>query len=312
MLRIGIDIGGTNIVVGLIDEDNTIVGKAWTPTRADSGFETIIDDIAACINNALTFSGFDMSDCSAIGIGTPGTCDTENAVAMHVHHLGLEIAPYGEFLKKKTGLDVYIENDANCAALGEVIAGAAQNCSSALMVTLRTGVGGGFIVDGKVFGGYKSLGGEFGHTCIAVDGVRCACGEIGCWDAYASGAALVMQASEAAEINPDSLLNSFDVINGEAVFEAAKKGDETANAVLERYFAYVGVGVVNMINSIYPEVIIIGGGVSAAGDMLLNGIRSYVERHFFVKSPELMPRIVMAELGNDAGIIGAAALCIKN
>ena len=180
------------------------------------------------------------------------------------------------------------------------------------MVTLGTGVGGGFIVDGKVFSGYKSLGGEFGHTCIAADGIRCACGEIGCWDAYASGAALINQAKDAAEKNPNSLLNNFDIINGETVFEAAEKGDETANSVLEKYYAYVGIGIVNMINSIYPEVIIIGGGVSEAGDMLLNGVKSYVERHFFVKNPELMPKIVKAQLGNNAGIIGAAALCIKN
>lgn len=312
MLRIGIDIGGTNIVVGLVDENNDIIGKSWSPTRADLGFETVIDDIVNCINNALTFSGFDMADCSAIGIGSPGTCDCEKAVAKHVHHLGLEEAPYGEFLKRKTGLDVYLDNDANCAALGEVVAGAAENCSSALMVTLGTGVGGGFIVDGKVFSGYKSLGGEFGHTCIAADGIRCACGEIGCWDAYASGAALINQAKDAAEKNPNSLLNNFDIINGETVFEAAEKGDETANSVLEKYYAYVGIGIVNMINSIYPEVIIIGGGVSEAGDMLLNGVKSYVERHFFVKNPELMPKIVKAQLGNNAGIIGAAALCIKN
>lgn len=309
MLRIGIDVGGTNIVVGLVDENNMIIGKAWTPTRSELGFYTIIEDIFSCIQNVLTFSGFELSDCKAIGIGSPGMCDTENAVAKHVHHLGIDEAPYGELLKAKTGLDVYLDNDANCAALGEVVAGAAKDCTSALMITLGTGVGGGFVVDGRIYSGYKSLGGEFGHTCIAVDGVRCACGEIGCWDAYASATALIRQAEVAAASDPESLLNSCEKLDGETIFAVAEKCDKTANEVLQKYFSYVGVGIVNMINSIYPEAIIIGGGVSEAGDTLINGVRSYIEKHFFVKDAALMPKIVKAKLGNDAGIIGAAALC---
>ena len=310
MLRVGIDIGGTNIVVGLVDENNEIVGKAWTPTRSGLGFDTVISDIINCLENALAFSGYDMRECSAIGIGSPGTCDTENGIATNVHHLGIENAPFCEKITERTGLKAYIDNDANCAALGEVLAGAAKNCESALLVTLGTGVGGGFVVNGNIYRGHKSLGGEFGHTCISIDGIKCACGEKGCWDAYASATALINQAKEAAENCPVSMLNSYEKLDGSAIFEAAEKGDMTADRVLERYFEYVGIGIVNMINCIYPEVVIIGGGVSAAGDRLIDGVRKYIESHCFIKDKLLIPKVVKAELGNDAGIIGSAALCL--
>lgn len=310
MLRVGIDIGGTNIVVGLVDENNEIVGKAWTPTRSFEGLETVVNDVVNCFNNALAFSGFDKSDCVGIGIGSPGTCDAENGVALHVHHLGIDSAPYCEMITARTGIKSYLDNDANCAALGEVVAGAAKDCSSALMITLGTGVGGGFVVDGNILRGFKSLGGEFGHICIAIDGIKCACGENGCWDAYASGAALVAQAEAAAENNPDSILNTYEIIDGAAVFDAASKNDAAAVKVLNRYFEYVGVGIVNIINCVYPEVIIIGGGVSAAGDVLIDGVQDYINKHIFVKDEKLAPKVVKAQLGNDAGIIGAAALCV--
>lgn len=310
MIRVGIDVGGTNIAVGLVDEDNVIVGKAWTPTRSELGLEAVISDIVNCLGNALTFSGYEMSDCVAVGIGSPGTCDTEKGVARHVHHLGLSNVPYCEMITARTGLKAYLDNDANCAALGEVVAGAAKDCASALMVTLGTGVGGGFVINGKIYSGYQSFGGEFGHICIAIDGVQCACGEKGCWDAYASATALIKQAETAAADNADSILNKYSKIDGKAVFEAAATGDITAKSVLDKYFEYVGVGIVSMINCIYPEVVIIGGGVSGAGDILLNGVKEYIEKHFFAKDPMLVPKIVKAELGNDAGIIGAAALCL--
>ena len=309
MLRVGIDIGGTNITVGLVDEDDVIVGKAWTPTRSELGLETVISDIVNCFENALTFSGYDKSDCIGIGIGTPGTCDTETGVAQYVHNLKFSDVPYCELIEARTGLKAYIDNDANCAALGEAVAGAAKNCSSALMVTLGTGVGGGFVIDGKIYSGFKSLGGEFGHTCIAADGVQCVCGEKGCWEAYASATALIKQAEAAAADNSESILNKFEKLDGKAVFEAAEQGDETAITVLDKYFEYVGIGIVTMINCIYPEVIIIGGGVSDAGDTLINAVRDYVYEHCFVKDKSLLPKIVKAELGNDAGIIGAASLC---
>ncbi len=309
MIRVGVDVGGTNIVVGLVDENNVIVGKSWTPTRADLGLDTLISDIVNCFNNALAFSGYDVSECVGIGIGSPGTCSTKEGTAYNVHHLKLMEIPYCRMITEKTGLKSYLDNDANCAALGEAIAGAAKDSKSALMVTLGTGVGGGFVLDGKIYSGHKSLGGEFGHTCIAVNGKKCACGESGCWDAYASANALAAQAAEAAEGNPSSVLNNFNEITAKDVFDASIAGDITAKAVLENYYSYVGTGIVNFINSIYPEIIVIGGGVSAAGDTLINGVLKYIEKHSFIKDSSQLPKVVKAFLGNDAGIIGAANLC---
>ncbi|MGN1002918.1 MAG: ROK family protein [Oscillospiraceae bacterium] len=309
MLRIGIDLGGTNIAVGLVNEENQIIAKAWTPTRPEIGPEGIADDMANCIQNALLMAGADLCDCAGIGLGSPGTCDAANGAVRNAHNLGWSGVPICAMLTERTGLPAALDNDANCAALGEVLAGAARGCSSALMITLGTGVGGGLVIDGKIFSGFGSLGGEFGHTCIAMDGEACTCGQRGCWEAYASATALIRQGTAAALENPASALARLGELDGEKIFRAAREGDETAGAVVARYCEYVGVGLTNLINCVYPEAVILGGGVSAAGEQLLGPVRAYIESHFFVGDRPLAPKLVRAVLGNDAGIIGAAALC---
>lgn len=309
MLRIGIDLGGTNIAVGLVNENNEIAAKAWTPTCPEKGAEGVVDDMVSCIHNALLMYGADMAECSGIGIGSPGTCDVANGAVRNAHNLSWSGVPVCAMLSERTGLPVRLDNDANCAALAEVIAGAAKGCSSALMITLGTGVGGGLILDGKIFSGHLTLGGEFGHMCIAVDGEACTCGERGCWEAYASATALIRQASAAAKENPASALARLGELDGRKIFRAAADGDRTALGVVAKYCEYVGIGITNLINCVYPEAVILGGGISAAGDRLLEPVREYIERHFFVKDRALAPKLVRAALGNDAGIIGAAALC---
>lgn len=309
MYRIGVDLGGTKIAVGLVDETNHIVGKAWTPTCPEKGPEGIVDDILGCVSNVLVLSGAELRECTGMGVGSPGTCDAENGTVRNAHNLGWSGVPLCAMLSERCGLPVRLDNDANCAALGEVVAGAARGCSSALMVTLGTGVGGGLIIGGKIFSGYRTLGGEFGHMCIMLDGEECSCGQRGCWEAYASATALCRQGRRAAQAHPDSLLNTLGELDGEKIFAAAARGDGPAVAVVEQYCRYVAVGIVNLVNAVYPQTVILGGGVSAAGEVLLGPVRRYIAGNFFVQDEALMPTLVQAVLGNDAGIIGAAALC---
>lgn len=308
MLRIGVDLGGTKIAAGVIDENNSLLCRCETPTRAALGAETVVADMAGCIRSALESIGKSLADCAGIGIGSPGLCDVAAGSVRNAHNLGWYGVPVCDMLSALTGLPVRVDNDANCAALGEVVAGAAKGSENVLMVTLGTGVGGGIIIGGKIYSGWQSLGGEIGHMCIQMDGESCSCGQKGCWEAYAASSALVRQAEKAAALHPESALAKAGELDGRKIFAAVDVGDGTARAVVERYCGYVGVGLVNLVNALYPETIIIGGGISAVGETILGPIREYIAGHFFASRRELMPTLRVAELGNDAGIIGAAAL----
>lgn len=307
MYRIGIDLGGTTVSVGIVNEFNRLAGSAGCPTRAWLGTQQLLDDIAQCVMNGLNFSGILPEECIGIGIGSPGTCDMENGIVRNAHNLNWENVPVCELLQQRLGLPVFLANDADCAALGEVVAGAASGCTSALLITLGTGVGGGYVLGGNISSGFRSLGGEFGHICIAMDGEECTCGQRGCWEAYASATALVRQARRAAEANPRSVLCGAE-LNGKTVFAAAAAGDETAKAVIARYTEYVGVGLVSLVNALYPEIILLGGGISGAGEALTAPLRSYLAQHAFARNLSALPEIRVAALGSASGVIGAAAL----
>ena len=307
MYRIGIDLGGTNIAVGVVDEAHRIVSGASMRTNAQNGAEALLDDIAGCVGQALADGGLTLSACAGAGIGVPGTCDTARGVVRYAHNIGWDGVPVTAELRRRLGLPVFLANDADCAALGEVAAGAAKGCGSALMVTLGTGVGGGFVADGRIWSGCAGLGGEFGHMCIAMGGAACSCGQRGCWEAYASATALIRQAGEAAAAHPESALCGV-TLSGRTIYAAAAAGDAAALAVTARYAEYVGVGLVNFINALFPEVVLLGGGVSGAGEALLAPVRAYVAEHAFIREPSLLPEVRIAALGGDAGIIGAAAL----
>lgn len=308
MYRIGVDLGGTNIAVGIVNENNEMTASAHTPTRAERGADAVIADICNCIDNALLLSGTELGECAGIGIGSPGTCDSEKGVVVQAFNLDWFNVPLCEKIRDHFGIPVKLDNDANCAALGETVAGAARGADDVLMITLGTGVGGGMILKGKIYAGYRNLGGELGHTCIAMDGEECSCGEKGCWEAYASATALIRQGEWAAAAHPESRLNELGKLDGLKIFTAMHEGDETAKQVVEDYCRYVAVGLVNLVNCVYPQVIILGGGICGQGETLLSPIREYMAEHFFVGKRELMPEIKRARLGNDAGIIGAAAL----
>ncbi len=308
MYRIGIDLGGTNIAVGVVDESNRIVARASSPTPKSGAENAIPDEIAACVELAMRTLGITAADCSGAGLGIPGSCDTARGLVRYAHNLGWDGVPVAALLCERLGQPVRIANDGDCAALGEVVAGAARGCESALIITLGTGVGGGYILGGRILSGHRSLGGEFGHMRISSNGEACSCGEHGCWEACAGAAALIRQAKEAASRAPDSALNRLEVLSGKTIFTAAASGDTTAQDVVRQYAAFVGMGLVNLVNVLFPQRILLGGGISGAGDALLTPVREYVYAHCFVRDRALLPDIRIAALGGDAGIIGAAAL----
>ncbi len=311
MYRIGVDIGGTNIVAGIVDSNYRIIELASTPTIVSENPYDLLDSIEQIIRRLLKSADISVNDCAGIGIGAPGSCDTKHGIIRNAHNIGWHSVPVCELLYQRFMLPVFLGNDADCATLGEVVAGAASGRESALLITLGTGVGGGFVADGRILSGHHSLGGEFGHMCIAMGGEQCACGQRGCWEAYASATALIRQAAAAAAAAPDSALNRCEAITGQTIYEAAAAGDPTAQAVTAKYAEYVAVGLVNLINALYPEIVLLGGGVSNAGDALIEPVKAYVSDHFFLNNPALLPEIRAARLGGDAGLIGASALVVS-
>lgn len=309
---VGIDIGGTDIKIGIVDKHHNIVAKGVYPTQAEKGAEGVIKNIVSAIDMIFEKSGIDKKDCTHIGIGCPGTIDPQNGIVIYSNNLAWENIHLKEEIKQATGLDVYISNDANCAALGEVKAGFGGKYKNAVVITLGTGVGGGIVIDGKLFEG--GIGGaEIGHTLIEKDGILCTCGRKGCLEAYASATALIRQAKEAVNSNQDSQLykmcgGDIQNMNGKIPFDAAKAGDQTAIEVIERYTDYLAEGIINMTNIFRPEAIILSGGISKQGEYLTHILKDKVMPHLFGAENSYLPEIECAVLANDAGIAGAASL----
>jgi glucokinase-like ROK family protein len=307
MIRIGIDLGGTNIAIGAVDETFHIVAREQIPTAPARGPEAVIADMARGVEMVLKGAGCTDLDCASVGIGSPGSCDRGRGTVTRAHNLGWFGVPVVQMLEQRLGLPVHLENDGNCAALGEVLVGAAWGCSSAVMVTFGTGVGGGIVLDGKIYSGNRSLGGELGHMLLVYGGEECTCGRRGCWEAYASATALIRQAERACEDNPTSLLREAP-ITGASIFEAAARGDATAQEVVATYLRYVGAGLTDLVNLLYPEKVVLGGGIANAGAAFLEPVQAYLQGHAFCQGEPSLPQVVLATLGNDAGIIGAAML----
>ncbi|MBR6555011.1 MAG: ROK family glucokinase [Clostridia bacterium] len=308
MYRIGIDLGGTNIAVGVVNEKYEIVAHHSVPTLASRPAAEVIADMGNAVEAALAKAGVSIDRCESIGIGSPGTCDSEQGVVARAYNLGWFDVPVCAMLQQRFGVPVRLSNDANCAALAETVAGAAIGCENMVLITLGTGVGGGIIIDGKIYAGMRSAGAELGHTLLVLDGEPCTCGRRGCWETYASATALIRQAKKAADEHPESLLAQAEEITGLAVFQAADKGDSVAQAVIDRYCVYVAAGFTDLVNSLAPEMILLGGGISRQGERILAPIREYVINNCFGQKDGAIPVIRAAALGNEAGIIGAAAL----
>jgi len=308
---IGVDLGGTNIAAGVVSEQGELIHKASVPTESHRGHEAVVADLAKLCKQVIADSDVDPETVTSIGIGLPGLFDKDSGVFIYAPNLPIRQVPIRSMLQETFPLPVYLENDANAAAMGESVAGAAKDVAHSITVTLGTGVGGGIIVDNKILHGAFGGAGEIGHMAINLGGELCGCGRRGCWEAYASASALVKQAQIAAIENPESLLaKDVNGINGKMIFEAIEQGDETAKQVLDTYLSYVAIGLTNLIDVLQPAKIVIGGGLSAQGEKILAPIRKLIEERAF--SGAYQTKLVTATLGNDAGIIGAAMVGMEH
>lgn len=308
MYYIGVDLGGTNIAVGLVDDNGKILDSMSTPTLSPRSYKEIVADMARLIKEIINNAGLSVNDIESIGIGSPGSVDDDRGMIIYANNLDIDHAPIAEEMRKHIDLPVHIENDANAAAFGEYVVNG-KGAKNVIFVTLGTGIGGGIIINGKLYKGANGAAGELGHCVLVEGGLPCTCGMNGCWEQYASVTALISQTKAAIEKNPDSLMVKISeergVVNGRTAFEAAKKGDKAAEEVVSQYAQYIAAGTVSMINIFQPEKLIIGGGISREGDYLLNPVREFCNAKSY-KTDGKKTIIEAATLFNDAGIIGAA------
>lgn len=313
MYRAGIDLGGTNIKAGIVDEKQKILIEDSVPTRAKRPYEEVVKDMADLVKRLLAQLGIGEEELSGVGVGSPGTVDAVQGVVLYSNNISWENVPLAEELSKYFSCPIGISNDANCAALGEVKAGTAKEIANAILLTLGTGVGGGVIIDGKVFEGAHAGGAELGHTSLIFDGETCTCGRKGCVEAYVSATALIRDAKRAAEKHPESKMNElcrgdFSNMNGKIPFDAAWAGDVAAKEVVEAYITYLGEAIANFVNIFRPDVILLSGGVCNQGEKLTRPLSLYIKDKCFAKERAFIPKVKCAILGNSAGIIGAANL----
>lgn len=309
---VGIDLGGTNIKAGVVTDEGKLLNKVTCKTNADRPMEDIIHDMGRLAADAIKDAGLEVSDIEAIGIGSPGTPDNDEGLLVYSNNLPFVMAPMRKLIREVIDLPVYIDNDANCAAMAEAVAGAAKGAKDSVTITLGTGVGAGVIVDGKIYSGFNQAGSEFGHTVLVSGGIECPCGRKGCFEQYASASALARMTREAAEKNPYSLLNKVYEQQGEwnaqIAFIAMRDGDETAKEVVDTYTSYLADGLANAINAFMPEVLVVGGGVCNEGDPLLIPMREKTMSRPYFGPGVKKTRIELAQMGNDAGIVGAAMM----
>ncbi len=317
MYRIGIDLGGTNIAVGIVNEKFEIAAQGSTPTLVGRPSEEIVDDIAALCKSLCKELGVEESAVDSLGIASPGIVDDESGMVIYANNLGFRHFPILPLLHERLAIkEMHIENDANAAAWGEAIAGAAKGSKSSVMITLGTGVGGGIIDSGKVFKGFNSAAGELGHIVIEVDGRPCTCGRKGCWEAYSSATGLINMTKEkldecAASGRTTSMTEQVaqrGKVNGRTAFDGHRAGDAAAIEVVDKYIKYLASGIASMINIFQPEVLSIGGGISNEGDYLLDLLIPEVRKQTYGTGLVPATEIRIAQLRNDAGIIGAAVL----
>lgn len=315
MLSVGIDFGGTNIAAGLVDEEGKILSKKTCKTGADRPADAIIFDMASLILSLISDFGIKKEEVFFCGIAAPGICDTKNGILEYSCNLPSFIDfPIVASLKEKTGLtSIALENDATCAAKGEAEVGAGKGVNSCVCITLGTGVGCGVILNGKPLSGCNPSTAELGHMVIENGGEACSCGRRGCWEAYSSATALCRMTKEEMEKDPQSLMwtlceGNIENVGGRTAFRAKDKGDKSAEKVISRFVHYLACGLTNVVNIFQPDVLCVGGGVSGEGEGLLAPVREVLEKEQYSRNCKTKTVLKRAELGNDAGIVGAALL----
>ena len=314
MIAIGIDIGGTSIKGAAVDSNGTVYEKFSIPFVKGEAGEITIQKLAETVKEYIAAHNLE-NKVVGIGIGSPGTLDIKNGVVNYANNLGWNNLPVAELMQKVLPYPVRLTNDANAAALGEAKFGAGKKYETVIMLTLGTGVGGGIIIDGKLYEGNEGKGGELGHIVVQVDGEPCSCGRKGCLEAYASATALIRETKKEMYKNKRSLLwkisPEIELVGGKAVFEGVAQGDKSAIKVLDNYIKYLGEGILNFCNIFRPNVVVLSGGIANAGKPLFEPLNQYLkDREYGYKAtPEV--KVVPAELGYDSGKIGAAALFFK-
>ncbi len=314
MYYLGIDLGGTNIAAAAVSESGEILGRAGTPTPR-TGAADVARAMAETVVAAAENANLPLSEAMAVGIGTPGTINPETGTVVYWSNLDFNNVPLVAMVKEYLPIElpVLLENDANAAALGEFVAGAGREGDSMVAITLGTGVGGGAIFGGKLFTGFNYAGMEVGHFVFKEGGHQCTCGRHGCFEAYCSATALIRMTKEAMEQNPDSLLwklcdGDINKVNGRVPFDGKVQGDRTATEVVSAYIGYLASGVTSLVNILQPEIFCIGGGVANQKENLLNPLYEIFDREDYARNGSRRTKIICAQLGNDAGIVGAALL----
>lgn len=312
-MRLGIDLGGTNIAVGLTDDSGKLLCRHSNPTGVGREREVMLADICRTAVEVCEKYGIAADEVQSIGIGVPGSVNKAQCKMVFGTNLGINQVQFEPVFRPEFSCPVYIDNDANCAALGECYGGAGVGCSSMIMVTLGTGIGGGLVFGGRIFSGCGDVAGEIGHMIIQVDGEPCNCGKHGCWESYASATALIRQIKQAMAEHPESLLHQVAQEQGGVgalnLFLARDRGDAVAQELFAQYVKYLAVGIGNLIAIVQPDRIVVGGGVAGQGERLLGPVRELVYRDL-MKAEGRETEIVAATAGNDAGIIGAAMLYV--
>ena len=321
MYRIGIDLGGTNIAAGIVNDNFEIVCKASIPTGADRPAAEIAADMAQLCHTVCEQAGIDPSEIASVGIASPGIANHDEGIIEYCCNIP-SFCKFAVCDAVKAGFPVphvFVENDANAAAWGEVVAGSAKGTQDSVMITLGTGVGGGIIIGGKVISGFNYAGAELGHIVIEVDGAQCGCGRKGCWEAYSSATALIrMTREKLAECEEQGrktlmteLVEKAGKVSGRTAFDAKRAGDEAGAEVVAKYVHYLAQGLINIVNIFQPEVLSIGGGISGEGDYLLDMVVPLVRAEVYGQGIVKDTDIRIAALRNDAGIVGGAVLGLK-
>lgn len=316
MYYIGIDIGGMSIKGGITDENGNILAKGSIVTKPYNPYRETVKDIAGLCKKLMAEAGITEADIKGVGMGIPGTINSQKGVITYSNNIHFENVPIVKEFRKYIDVPTYIGNDANCAALGEMVFGTGKGYKDAIFITLGTGVGSGIIIDGKIFEGKDGAGAEAGHMGIRIGGDKCTCGKRGCWESYASATALIRQTQRAMNRHPESLMHKVAAehgkVSGRTAFIAARAGDKAALGVVNRYVKYVSEGLVSLVNIFRPEILLIGGGISNEGDYFIKKLQRQVSLYSYGGRRNPYVKVLKASLLNDAGLLGAVALCVRH
>lgn len=312
-MYIGIDLGGTNVGIGIVDSENKLIYKDSIPTKRENGFNDIIEDIIALISKTINVNSIPKSHIQGIGIGIPGIVDPKSQIIIDCVNLRWNNVDIKSAIEEKLSIPVFVGNDATVAGVAELVVGAMKGYHTGVLLTLGTGIGGGIIINGHVYDGFHGIGSEIGHMIVGENYYNCNCGRNGCLETFSSSTAIIKHARKLIEEGNDSAImtevkGNLNSIDGKVIFDQAKAGDKVACKVIGRMTNYLAIGIMNIISIVDPEVFVIGGGLSAAGEYFISMLREKVSQITYYKGMDV-GKILLSGIGNDGGIIGAASLC---